>query len=334
MAAHKVFILDDVFTSYEREREVLSGLDVEVTVLNKLVPDEELVSLCHDAAALMVNRPFSISRTIIYGLPKLKIISLYGIGTDGVDLEAATGRDIPVANLPGFCAEDVSEQAIMLLLAASRRLTAQNQFVKEQRGWTQEPFKPIFRLAGKTLGLVGFGSIGRATARKAQGLGMSVICYDPYVSQETVDAAGVELVGLEELFRRADHVSLHVGVTPETTGMVNASLLKLMKPTSVLVNTSRGKIVDQDDLFIALKEGWIAAAGLDVVREEPPSEESHRTLLALPNVVITPHTAWYTEESVAVLQTDCARNVALVLSGQRPMNTVNKAVYVRTEGEN
>jgi D-3-phosphoglycerate dehydrogenase / 2-oxoglutarate reductase len=328
MARHKVYILDGMFPSHERELAVLSEVGADVEVLRESRPDAELIEACRDANALMLNRPFHVSGELIRGLPGLKIISGYGIGTDGIDIPAATERKIPVANLPGFCAEDVSEQAIMLLLAASRKLIQQNNKVKSREvGWTQAPFQPIYRLTGKVLGLVGLGSIGKATARKAQGLGMSVLCYDPYVPPTVVKELNVELVGLEELFRRADHISIHVGVTPETTGMVNAKLLRLMKPTSTLVNTSRGKIVNQDDLVMALREGWIGAAGLDVVREDPPSEETYSTLIALPNVVITPHSAWYTEESVGILQRDCARNVALVLSGQRPMNTVNKEIY-------
>jgi len=328
MSKYKVFILDDVFPSYEREQAVFAGMDVQTVNLRVNMPDAELIAACKDADALMLNRPFHISRELIFGLPKLKVISIYGIGTDGIDIPAATERKIPVANLPGFCAEDVSEQAIMLLLAAARKLTAQNNRVKSREvGWTQVPFKPIYRLAGKTLGLVGLGNIGKAVAHKAQGLGMKILCYDPYLPPAVAASLDVELVGLQELFQRSDHISIHVGVTPETTGMVNASLLKLLKPTSVVVNTSRGKIMHQDDLVKALKEGWIGGAGLDVVREDPPSEETYATLIALPNVTITPHTAWYTEESVAILQTDCARNVALVLGGQRPMTTVNKQIY-------
>ncbi len=328
MATYKVFMLDDVFTSYEREQAIFAGMDVELVNLRTLIPDDQLIAACKDADALMLNRPFHISRELVYGLPKLKIISLYGIGTDGVDIPAATERNIPVANLPGFCAEDVSEQAIMLLLAAARKLIAQNNGIKSRSAaWATAPFKPIYRLTGRTLGLVGLGSIGKATARKAQGLGMKVICYDKYVPAEAGAAIGVEMVGLEELFDRADHVSLHVGVTPETTGMINAALLRRLKPTSVVINTSRGKIVNQPDLARALKEGWIQAAGLDVVREDPPSEETYAELISLPNVVITPHTAYYTEESLEVLQNDCARNVRLVLSGGRPMVSVNKQIY-------
>jgi len=328
MAKYKAFILDDVFSSHEREERILAEADAEIVVLTDYIPDEQLIPACREADAILLNRPFSISRELVEGLPRLKIISLYGIGLDGVDIPAATERKVAVSNLPGFCAEDVSEQAIMLLLAASRKLVAQNNGVKSRDpGWVTAPFQPIYRLTGKVLGLVGIGSIGRAVACKAQGLGMTVIAYDPYISPAAAAEMDVELVELEALFQRADHVSLHVGVTPETTGMINASLLKLMKPTSTLVNTSRGKIVNQDDLVTALKEGWIGAAGLDVVREDPPSEETYHTLLSLPNVTITPHTAWYTEESIEVLQTDCARNAALVLQGKRPMTTVNKEIY-------
>jgi len=327
MPTRKVYILQDLFPSYAREKAVLAEADAEGIVVNPWISDEALIESCHDGEGVLTDRrPFT--RDIIFGLPRLKIISVYGIGTEAVDIGAATERKIPVANLPGFCAEDVSEHAMALLLAASRKLVPQNNRVKSREiGWTQEPFQPIYRLAGKTLGLVGLGSIGRATARKAQGLGMQTIAYDPYVAPEPAQRIGVELVGLKQLFQQADHISIHVGLTRETEGMIDATLFSLLKPTSIVVNTSRGKVVNQDDLVAALRESRLAAAGVDVVREDPPSETTYAELFSLPNVVVTPHTAWYSEESIETLQTDCARNAALVLQGRRPMHTVNEEVF-------
>ena len=327
MSAHKVYILQDLFPSYAREKAALAEADAEGIVVNPWISDDELIETIGDAEGVLTDRrPFT--RKIVFGLPRLKIISVYGIGTEAVDIVAATERRIPVANLPGFCAEDVSEHAITLLLAASRKLVPQNNMVKSREvGWTQVPFQPIYRLAGKTLGLVGLGSIGQATARKAQGLGMKTIAYDPYVAPALANKMGVALVSLQELFQSADHVSIHVGLSRETEGMIDDALLRMLKPTATLVNTSRGKIVNQDALVAALREKSIAAAGVDVVREDPPSEETYAELLSLPNVVVTPHTAWYSEESIKTLQVDCARNAALVLRGERPMHTVNPEVY-------
>ena len=327
MARQKVYILQDLFSSYAREQAALAEAEADGIVVNPWVSDEELIETCRDADGVLADRRL-VTRAMIFAWPRLKVISVYGIGTEAIDIAAATERKIPVANLPGFCAEDVSEHAIALLLAASRKIVAQNNQVKSRQvGWTQEPFRPIYRLAGKTLGLVGLGNIGRTTARKAQGLGMHTLAYDPYVAPAGAEQIGVELVGLRQLFQRADHISVHVGLTAETEGMIDGALLSLLKPTSVFINTSRGKVVNQDDLIAALRAGRLAAAGVDVVREDPPSEATYAELLSLPNVIVTPHTAWYSEESIATLQTDCARNAALVLQGRRPSHTVNPEVY-------
>ena len=322
MTRPKVFILNDLFPSFERERSVLAEVGAEVVVIGERPTEDRLIELCADADAILTDR-WPITRKVIFALTNLKVISMYGVGTDAIDVPAATERHIPVANLPGIFSEDVSEHAIMLLLTAARKSTEQNHAIKSRQvDWTHEPFRPIYRLAGKTLGLVGLGHIGGATARKALGLGMRTIAYDPYVS-----AATMELVDLAELFKRADHVSLHVPLSRETEGLVNASLLRLLKPHSIVVNTSRGRIINQEDLVQALSQGWIAGAALDVVREDPPSDATYRDLLALPNVFVTPHSAWYSEESLGALQTDCARNAVLVLQKEQPIGCVNPEAY-------
>ena len=320
---YKVVITDQHFPSIERERRVLAQINATLVVA-PATGEATLAETCRDADGLMINRS-RVSRPVIEAMEKCKVLSAYGIGVDGIDLEAASEKGILVVNLPGFCAEEVSERAILLLLALRHKLLNQANAVRTQSlPWAYQPFAPIHRVSGTTLGLVGIGAIGRAVTRKAQGLGMRVVATDPYVSDDAAAEIGVEMVSLPQLLEQADHISLHVGVTPETRGMIGAEEIAQMKSNACLINTSRGPIVDQRALLTALREGRIAGAGLDVVENDPPAPETYETLFQLENVIVTPHTAWYSEESLAYLQMKVAENVVRVLRGEEPINVVNR----------
>jgi D-3-phosphoglycerate dehydrogenase len=324
----KVLVTDVIFENLDRERAVLSEIGADLI----LAPDnseETLTKLCRDVDGVMANRS-TMSAPVINAMERCKVISVYGIGTDRIALDAATAKGILVVNLPGFCAEEVSEQAIMLLLAAARKLVFQNNGTKTRAiPYSHVGVLPISRLAGKTLGIVGLGHIGRAVARKAQGIGMGVIAYDPYASAAAAADLGVQLVGLDDLLQKADHVSLHLPLSAQTLKLIGEKQLRMMKATACLINTSRGKLVDEEALYRALREGWIAGAGLDVVWDDPPSDHELQTLFKLDNVTVTPHTGWYSEESILYMQTNVARNVVLVLTGQQPINIVNPAALQR-----
>jgi len=314
----KVVITDHVFPSLDIERAVLGEAGADLVVLQART-EEDLLGATADADALMVCYA-PITRRVIAQLQRCRIIARYGIGVDNVDLPAATERGITVTNVPDYCIDEVSDHAVALLLACARKILLLDRRVRAGR-WEAGDARPVYRLRGRTLGLVGFGKIPRRVAEKAQALGLRVLAYDPYVGPEEMGAHRVAKATLEEVLSQADFVSIHAPLVPETRGLIGERELRLMKPTSYLINTARGPIVQEEALVRALREGWIAGAGLDVLESEPPREGT--PLLALENVILTPHAAFYSEESVQDLQRKAAENVAKVLSGEAPLSPVN-----------
>jgi D-3-phosphoglycerate dehydrogenase len=254
------------------------------------------------------------------GLPRLRIVSKYGVGYDTVDVAAATARGILVANVPDYCIEEVSDHALALLLDLWRGTTFYDRAVRSGT-WSAEMKKPMLRLAGRTLGILGGGRIGSRLAEKAVGIGMAVIGSDPYVSAWP---AGVRGVDLTTLLAEADAISIHCPLTAGTRHLVGEAVLRQMKPSAFLVNTGRGGVVDTAALIRALREGWIAGAALDVHETEPLPADS--PLYGLPNVIVNPHAAWYSEDSVLELKRRAAENVLAALRGERPRTPVNPEV--------
>ena len=235
-------------------------------------------------------------------------------------MAAATARGIPVTNVPDYCIDEVSDHALALLFACARKVALLDRHVRGGR-WDARDAAPMHRLRGRILGLVGFGKIPRRLTGKARALGLDVIAFDPYVSGEDMRTAHVEKVTLEDLLARADFVSVHAPLVPETRGLIGAAALRAMKPTAYLINTSRGPLVSHDALVTALREGWIAGAALDVVEHEPPRDLE--ALRALDTLVLTPHVAFYSEESVRELQRKAVENVVRALSNEAPRYVVN-----------
>jgi D-3-phosphoglycerate dehydrogenase / 2-oxoglutarate reductase len=263
---------------------------------------------------------------VIEKLKRCKIIARYGIGVDNVDLAAATKAKILVTNVPDYCIDEVSDHALALLLALARRLTAADGAVKAG-GWDVVAHAGIRRLRGQTLGLLGFGKIAKALASKVEPLGMKVLVYDPYLDPALIAQHGVEAVSLDRLLAEADTVSIHVPLSPETRNIVGKRELARMKPTAFLINTSRGGIVDEQVIAVALKEGRLGGAALDVLSVEPPPAD--HPLRQAPNVILTPHLAFYSRESVIELQTKAAEEVARALKGEPPRCPVNPEVLTR-----
>src|SRR2546426_1152835 len=243
-----------------------------------------------------------------------------GIGVDNVDVDAATARGIVVTNVPDYCVEEVSDHALALLLACARKVPFLDRRVRDGR-WDVRDAAPMHRLSGRVLGLVGFGKIPRALAGKARALGLELLAFDPYVGAEEMTAHGVRKVTLEDLVAQADFVSVHAPLTAGTRGFIGEALLRAMKPTAYVINTARGPLVSQDALLRALREGWIAGAALDVLETEPPAAVD--ALRALDTLIVTPHVAFYSEESVQELQRKAAENVVSVLLGDAPRYPVN-----------
>ena len=256
-------------------------------------------------------------------LERCRVISRTGIGVDNVDIEAATEKGIVVTRVPDYCIDEVSDHALGLLFALARKIPLANSRVHAGQ-WSVDLVIPLHRLRGQTLGLAGFGQIPRALAPKAQALGLSVIAYDPYVSEEAMAAMGVRQVGFEQLLAESDHISVHAPLTSETHHMFNREAFQGMKPGAVLINTARGPLVDEEALVDALEAGELAGAGLDVLEQEPPASGSR--LLGRSDVILTPHTGFYSEESLLDLQVKAAEEILRVLQGEKPRNPVNPQV--------
>lgn len=322
MSQFKVVITDFTRPDNEWEEAVLreSGLDIELVRLNTRSPDESIEHVA-DADALLVQFA-QINREVIKHLERCQVISRYGIGVDMIDLEAAGEHGIPVCNVPDFCIDEVSFHTIAFLLCLNRHISYHDRNVRAGK-WFSDLWGPPARLQGQVLGLVGLGNIGQAVARKAQGLRLRVLAYDPYVAQEKAGEMDVELVTLEDLLRCSDYVSLHCPLTEETHHMIGQAQLELMKPSAFIINMARGPVVDQQALYQALVDQTIKGAALDVFEQEPPP--SDEPLFQLGNVIFTPHVSAWSAESSAQLRRDAARNVLAVLKGEAPRSVVNRA---------
>ena len=318
MADPVVAVTDYVFPDLVPTREALAGIGAEVRLAASGGADD-ILAVARDADAV-INCYALLPGEVIEQFERCRIIARTGIGIDTIDLDAATAKGIVVTNVPEYCEEEVSDHAMALLLALARNVTRGNTQV-HGGGWALNEIKPMYRLRGRTVGLVGFGKIARLVAVKAQGFGLRVVASDPYVEPADAAALGVELTSFEDLLARADFVSVHAPLTPATRNLIGAEALAMMRPEAVVINTARGGLVDVTAVADALDRGQIAGAGLDVLPDEPPPADL--PLRGRPNVILTPHTAFYSEESMVDLQAKAAQQVALVLSGQDPVYPVN-----------
>ena len=318
MSQPQVVVTDAPFPSFESATTVLRELDAVVTVLADSTP-ATIASGASGADAVMVTYA-RISAETIGALNGCRIIARMGIGLDNIDVAAATAAGIIVTNVPDYCVDEVSDHALALLLAVARRVPKANRLV-HGGGWSVKDVGPLHRLRGQVLGLAGFGRIGRALGAKAQALGMRVIAHDPYLSPHAVDGTDVELVSFDDLLARSDALSVHTPLTAETKHLFGVGTLARMKRGAVLINTSRGPLVDEAALADALQRGHLSGAGLDVVESEPLPNDS--PLLDRDDVILTPHIAFYSEESTAELQRKAAEDVVRVLRGEAPRYPVN-----------
>lgn len=320
-----VAILDCNFPSTTIEETILRQAGAEVRK-GQCATEEAVVELAHDADAVIVQYAPLTARVLDH-LVRCRSISRYGIGVDNVDVPAATARGIWVTNVPGFCADEVAEHTFAFLLYFARRLGRLDRSVHRGEWDAIGQLRPTRRLSALTLGLVGFGQVARGVATRARGFGMRVLATAPRTTAETMASYGVTRVSLDDLLAESDFVSLHLPLTAETRHLIDARRLGLMKPGAVLLNTARGALVDEAALIEALRSGRLAGAGLDVLEREPPLPTN--PLLAMENVVITPHAAYYSDDSLAFLQTAVAEEAARVLRGERPRSPVNPEVIPR-----
>jgi D-3-phosphoglycerate dehydrogenase len=320
-AERLVLVTDHPWPSTEPEASVLARVGARLVVA-ETGEEDELLDLVRDADAILTCFRH-VTPAVVRAGARLQVIGRYGIGVDNIAVSEATRLGIPVTNVPEYCTDEVAEHVLALVLAHERSLCRFDAAVR--RGdWSLATGLPIRRVAGRTFGIVGLGRIGAVLARQAGALGLDVVAYDPTATDPELAAAGAERVSLEELAERADYVSIHVPLTSETRGLVGRDFLARMKPSAFLVNAARGAIVDSDALVEALRAGRIAGAGLDVF--EPERLPPDHPLLSTPGVLVTPHVAFYSEESVLELELRAAENVAAILAGRRPASVVNPEV--------
>lgn len=284
--------------------------------------EEDYLRHCDEAEALLIQYG-DVSRRVIEGLPRLRVLVRYGVGVDGIDLEAATARGIPVVNVPDYGTDEVANHAVALLLALARKLARLDRQTRAGR-WNVFEVGPVRRLAGRTVGILGCGRIGRAVARKLAGFDLRLLACDPYITAFPPD---VEPVSFDRLLAESDYLTIHCPLTAETRRMIDAAALARMKPTAVVLNTARGGIVDTEALAGALERGHLGGAGLDVLEQEPIDPAS--PLLRMEQVIVTPHAAWYSEEGRSDLKRRVAEETVRVLRGERPLNCVNPEVFER-----
>ena len=320
MAKYLVAVADSVFPNLDPARDVLSTIGAELQMASDSSP-EAVLKVASGADALLVTYA-KINADMIRQMGKCRIISRFGIGVDNVDLDAATAAGIVVTKVPDYCIDEVSDHAMALLLAAARKIPMATEQVHSGT-WKMPNVVPIHRLRGSVLGLVGFGRIPQLVAPKAQAFGLRVVAYDPYVPASVFSKAGVEQVDFPRLLKISDYVSIHSPLVPETKGLFNADAFRQMKKTAYVVNTARGPVIDEAALAAALDAGQIAGAALDVMTQEPPANSP---LIGNRKVIITPHTSFYSEESLVELQTKASQEVVSVLSGKPPRNPVNPDV--------
>jgi D-3-phosphoglycerate dehydrogenase len=322
MSNFRVAVVSLGYESYAPEREILKEVDAELFLPPRdCLTEDAVIATAHEADAVLV-REAPMSARVIDALKRCKAIVRYGVGVDNIDLEHARRRKIYVANIPGYGTEEVSDHAAALLLACIRSLRIRDINLRQGKFETDIQ-DSICRTTGKTLGLIGYGQIGRALHRKWKGfLPQRVLVFDPYAQPDVLTESGAETTELDSLFAESDYISLHAPLTPQTRHIINAETLRKMKPTAILVNTARGELIDEQALAKALSEGRLAAAGLDVFEKEPLAPD--HPFISLPNVVLSSHVGWYSKDAVQELQTRGAREIVRVLSGGVPECWVNR----------
>jgi D-3-phosphoglycerate dehydrogenase len=312
-----IAVTDSPFPSLDPAKAALARIDPELRVANSTSADD-ILAVARDADAILVTYA-KLPGELLRQLRRCKAIGRFGLGVDNIDIAAAAEIGITVTYVPDYCMQEVSDHAMALLLALARKVPQSNALVQAGR-WDMPAVAPIHRLAGRVLGLVGFGNIPRALAPKAKAFGLRVVAHDPYVSQHALAAAGVEGMSFDRLLEISDFVSIHAPLLPATRGLFNAEVFRKMKQGACLINTARGPLVDEDALLAALDSGRLVGAALDVVAVEPLPKQSR--LIGRDNVVLTPHTGFYSVEALNELQTKCAADVARVLSGEKPVYPV------------
>jgi D-3-phosphoglycerate dehydrogenase len=310
----------------EPEQRLIAAAGGDLVMVE--VRDEaSALAAIRDADVVINSGGLRFSGPVFDTLTRCRAVIQTSVGYDRIDVDAATARKIMIANLPDYCIEEVSDHAVALVLASARRLFQMQKTITDGQ-WgrpgvrTMELVGPVERLSERTLGIVGFGNIGKLVAKKTRGIFARLLAADPYVKPETARQHGAELVSLENLLQQSDYVTLHVLLTEQTRHLINAERLKLMKPSAYLVNTCRGPVVDETALVEALRAGQLAGAGLDVFEQEPIGPD--HPLVGLDNVIVTPHLAVYSRKAMENWRIHPIEDAARILNGYYPRGLVNR----------
>ena len=322
--AHVFVVAGSSAWNYADCEAALARVPARMSILPATGDEAVLIEAARDADGLVVASA-PVTRRVMEALEGLKVVVRTGVGYDVIDVPAATDLGVVVVNIPDLWIREVANHALALLLAWNRRIIALDRDMRAGV-WSRRGFGPVTgALHGETVGVVGLGNIGSAFARRVAALETRVIACDPYVDDARFKSLGVERVDLPALAARADYVSVHTLLDAGTRHLIDEAFLRRMKPSACLINTSRGPVVDEQALVRALREGWIAGAALDVWEEEPLAVDS--PLLSMEQVIATPHVAFYSSPAVAQVPRRCGEEVARVLTGERPVNVVNREVY-------
>lgn len=325
MKKFKVVIVDSDISHKRYEDEVLGKINAEVAKF-ECRNEDEIMNATRNAHAILVNVAPITKRVIDY-LENCRVIVVYGIGYDNIDLQAATDQSIYVCNVPDFLTFEVADHTMSLILSLIRKLPWIAGATKAGHWYDSlSKFEPVHALEELTIGIVGFGRIGRQVGERSKAFHLKLIVYDPNVPSSVIEHFRARKVELETLLKESDIITLHVPLTEETWHLIGSQELRSMKKSAILINTSRGGIIDQNCLGEALRNKWISAAGLDVLEKEPPKLDD--PILALDNVIITPHMGFYSENSISNLHKKAAEEVAGVLLDKNPQHLVNKDIVL------
>lgn len=310
----------DFGDDYAVERRTLAALDSEIVFTNGELSTPAALALLHEADALLVTLQ-RVTPEVIAAMPRCKAVGRAGTGLDTIDLAAASAHGIQVVYVPDYGIDEVSTHAISLLLAQARNVVSQVNGTRAGQ-WPGGNGRVIYRLKGKTLGVIGFGRIGQAAAEKGKGLGLNVIVHDPQLNEAAVERLGVRAVDLDTLARESDFITLHTPLLDSTHHIINENFLAKMKPTAYLVNTARGPLVDEAALLKAVQASTIAGAALDVFESEPPGPNN--PLFQEERILVTSHNAWYSEEAKIDMRGRAVEDVVRVLRGEKPLRPANQ----------
>ena len=319
---YQVVITDCDHGSIEEEKQVFGRMGAEL-ILAQVKTEEDLIRVCGEADGLL-NQYALLTRKVLENLPKCKVVARYGVGVDSVDLRAATDLGIIVANVPDYCMDEVANQTISMILTLIRKTAFFDQKVKSGQ-WDFHLGIPIHRTKGKIMGLIGCGKIGFEVAKRISAFGVRVIAFDPYLEKAP---EGIELTDLNTVLKESDFISIHCPLNDSTRHLIGEGEFKKMEKKPLLINTSRGPIINEKALIQALEQGHLSGAGLDVLEKEPPDPQN--PLLKMENVILSPHVGFYSEESISELKRRTAESVSAVLLGKWPKSVVNREVMGKT----